>query len=358
MSNLDKILSSLNKKYKSVDQGLLAKASDQVAQVDWISTNIYALDRVMGKGLPRGRIVEIWGASASGKSTTALQIIAAVQKQGGLAAFIDAEQTYNDKWAAACGIDNENLLLVKPDYGEQALDIVEDLIDTGEMDLIVVDSVPGLLPKAIADKDVGESTIGEQARMMSKFLQKVTGKLAKTKTSLILINQTRTKIGVMYGDPTALPGGAAIEFFSSIIMKVGRDKKRTIFDKQTGDPIGHVMIVKDTKNKVSSPYREAEYMFYYHKGVDNRQTIVEEAIAKGVIVKPESGPSYRIFMNGEEHKIIGVGNIVDYLAEHKDVAKYVIAQAGIPEYYQNAFETYEELNTEVEIKPSVEEENK
>ena len=120
MSSLDKILSSLNKKYKSVDTGLLAKASDQVAQVEWISTNIYALDRVMGKGLPRGRVVEIWGASASGKSTTALQIIAAVQKQGGLAAFIDAEQTYNDKWAAACGIDNENLMLVKPDYGEQA----------------------------------------------------------------------------------------------------------------------------------------------------------------------------------------------------------------------------------------------
>ena len=250
MSSLDKILSSLNKKYKSVDTGLLAKASDQVAQVEWISTNIYALDRVMGKGLPRGRVVEIWGASASGKSTTALQIIAAVQKQGGLAAFIDAEQTYNDKWAAACGIDNENLMLVKPDYGEQALDIVEDLIDTGELDLIVVDSIPGLLPKAIADKDVGESTIGEQARMMSKFLQKVTSKLAKTKTSLILINQTRTKIGVMYGDPTALPGGAAVEFFASIIMKVGRDKKRTVFDKTTGDPIGHVMIVKNTKNKV------------------------------------------------------------------------------------------------------------
>lgn len=356
MGNLDKILSSLNKKYKSVDTGLLTKASDQFAQIDWISTNIYALDRVMGKGLPRGRIVEIWGSSASGKSTTALQIIAAIQRQGGTAAFIDAEQTYNDKWAEACGIDNNNLLLVKPDYGEQALSIVEDLIDTGELDLIVVDSIPGLLPKAIADKDVGESTIGEQARMMSKFLQKVTGKLAKTKTSLILINQTRTKIGVMYGDPTALPGGAAVEFYASVILKVGRDKKRTVFDKQTNDPIGHIMIVKNTKNKVSSPFREAEYMFFYNKGVDNRQTIVEEAIAKGVIVKPESGPTYRIFMNGEEHKIIGVGNIVDYLDEHKDVARYVVETAGIPDYYKNAFETHEELNTEIEIKPSVEEE--
>lgn len=358
MSTLDKLLNSLNKKYKSEVSNILTRASDQVAQVDWISTNIYALDRVMGKGLPRGRVVEIWGASASGKSTTALQIIAAVQKQGGCAAFIDAEQTYNDKWASACGIDNDNLLLVKPEYGEQALDIVESLIDTGEMDLIVIDSIPGLLPKAIADKEVGESTIGEQARMMSKFLQKVTGKLAKTKTSLILINQTRTKIGVMYGDPTALPGGAAVEFFASIILKVGRDKKRTLYDAQTNDPIGHVMIINNTKNKVSSPYRKADYMFKYHEGVDNRQAIVDEAIAKGIIIKPESGPTYRIYMGDEEHKIVGVGNIVKYLDEHRDVARYVIEKADIPEYYKDAFETYQESGRDEEIRPSIEEDEK
>ena len=345
MSNLDKILSSLNKKYKS--ENLLTTAADQVVQVEWIPTNIFGLDRVMGKGLPRGRIVEIWGQPASGKSTTALQIIAAVQKQGGLAAYIDAECTYDIDWAAACGVDNDNLALMRPDTGEQALDMIIDLVNTGEMDVIILDSVPGLLPSAVDEKSVGDPTVGAQARMMTTFLQKVNPRLSKTKTSLILINQTRTKIGVMYGDPTSLPGGQAIEFYASIILKVGRDKKSYERDPITGDPIGHTMMVKNTKNKVSSPGRETTYKFLYNKGAENQQAIVDEAIAKGIIIKPASGPTYRIIKDGVEHKIIGAGNIVDYLRENADVAQYVIETAEIPEYYKDAFKQDKQVSDTV-----------
>ena len=273
-------------------------------------------------------------------TTSALQIIAAVQRHGGLAAFVDAEQTYDAKWAAACGVDNDNLVLIKPEWGEQALSIVESMIDTGEMDLIVVDSIPGLLPKAIADKEIGSPTVGEQARMMSIFLQKITPKLSKTKTSLVLLNQTRTKIGVMYGDPTALPGGAAVEFYSSVILKVKRDKKEISYDKITGDPNGHKMFVKNTKNKVSSPFRETEYMFYYNEGVDNRVAIVDEALAQGIIVTPETGRTYTINADGVEHKIVNRGSIENYLTEHPDLAKYVMDKLGLPDSYKDAFTNY------------------
>ena len=336
MSNLDKILSSLNKKYKS--ENLLTRATDQVVEVEWIPTNIFFFFLVMGKGLPRGRIVEIWGPPASGKSTTALQIISAVQKQGGLAAYIDAECTYDTDWAEACGVDNSNLALMRPDTGEQALDMIIDLVNTGEMDVIILDSIPGLLPTAVDERSIGDPTVGAQARMITTFLQKVNPRLSKTKTSLILINQTRTKIGVMYGDPTSLPGGQAITFYASIILRVNKDKKRITTDKVTGDPVGHAMEVKNTKNKVASPGRQTSYMFYYRQGADNQQAIVDEALAKGVIVKPEKGgKTYTVNVNGVEHKIVGSNNIIEYLRENKEVADYVIEKAEIPEYYRDAF---------------------
>lgn len=356
MSKLDKILNTLSKKYKDIEPEIIGKASDKMAEIDWIPTNIYALDRVMGKGLPRGRMVEIWGKASSGKSTTALQIISAIQRRGGTAAFIDAEQTYDSKWGEACGINNDELIIVKPNNGEQALSIVESMVDTGELDLIVVDSIPSLLPKAIQNKEIGCPTVGEQARMMSVFMQKVTPKLAKTKTTIILINQTRTNIGVMFGDPTTLPGGASVEFYASIILKVARDKKRIVYDPVTGDPIGHYMIVKNTKNKVSSPFREAEYKFMYHTGVDNRSALVDEAVAKEVITRIGSGHMYHVIVNGVEHKINGISNIPDYLTEHKEVADFVMEKLGVSDCYKNAFTDVKSLSPEQEtIAPLTEE---
>lgn len=701
-------MEKLNNKFKpsiSEDEKLVTMADSSAAQVQWIPTNILALDRVMGGGLPRGRVVTIWGESASGKSTTALQIIAAVQKQGGNAAFIDAEQTYYPEWAEACGVDNSSLLLIRPDYGEQALDMVQELVKTNEFDVIVIDSVPALTPKAIVDKTVEERTMAETARMMTTFLSKVTPIIAKTKTALILLNQVRANVGVMYGclhgdtpirfvdgrtftieevvknkikgeiytydgdkivsgeitnwfdnglvtdkddwitfvtgsgdtqngfagvtvtpdhqiltsenvwkkakdistgdklvsfykslgkstardflygtlvgdstlskpdfkktstlqlqdnenigymewkvsklnsvfnfskhidkgfinykstsmneylgalsrsfdnrdpmfmlnnytdlsmaiwymddgsfdtkdyhcrskisvkrfskdkehlkkiadkleelgygkikidtsgsliftaegtrllhsriakyvpdcmqyklceeekgkyedftlhalftqellpvkinsitvgsprkfrkkhkydievsgygcfsagsaigsgiivhnSPTVMPGGKAIGFYSSIVLKVSKDKKQIVLDKLTGDAIGHMMIVKNEKNKVASPFRSSSYMFYYNQGADNREAVIDDAIFKGIIIKPASGPTYRINFNGQEVKIVGRGNICKYLMENQDVANYVVEATQVPEYYKNVFSKDWSVDTETEI---------
>lgn len=349
---LEKVMEKLNNKFKpsiSEDEKLVTMADSSAAQVQWIPTNILALDRVMGGGLPRGRVVTIWGSSASGKSTTALQIISAVQKQGGNAAFIDAEQTYYPEWAEACGVDNSSLLLIRPDYGEQALDMVQELVKTNEFDVIVIDSVPALTPKAIVDKAVEERTMAETARMMTTFLSKVTPIIAKTKTSLILLNQVRSNVGVMYGPTEVMPGGKAIGFYSSIVLKVSKDKKQIVLDKLTGDAIGHMMIVKNEKNKVASPFRSSSYMFYYNQGADNREAVIDDAIFKGIIIKPASGPTYRINFNGQEVKIVGRGNICKYLMENQDVANYVVEATQVPEYYKNVFSKDWSVDTETEI---------
>lgn len=349
---LEKVIEKLNTKYKpsiNEQESLVTMADSSIVNVQWIPTNIYSLDRVMGSGLPRGRVTTIWGASASGKSTTALQIIAAVQKQGGNAAFVDAEQTYSQEWAEACGVDNSSLLLIRPDYGEQALDMVKDLVETNCFDCIVIDSIPALTPKAIVDKKVEDKTMAEVARMMTTFLSKVTPIISKTKTALILLNQVRSNVGVMYGPSEVMPGGKAVGFYSSIVLKVSKDKKQIVLDKYTGDAIGHMMIVKNEKNKVASPYRSANYMFYYNEGADNREAIIDEAISKNIIIKPESGPTYTINFNGEVIKIKGRNHICEFLMEHLDVANYVVEASNIPEYYKNAFEKDWSVKAETEI---------
>ncbi len=285
-------------------------SKEAIVPIAVISTGAISFDAALGVGgVPRGRVVEIFGPESSGKTTIALQVIAEAQKAGGMAAFVDAEHALDPGYAKKLGVDVDNLLVSQPDYGEQALEITEALVRSNAIDVLVVDSVAALVPKAELDGEMGDSHMGLQARLMSQALRKLTGTVAKSRTCLIFINQIREKIGVMFGNPETTTGGRALKFYSSVRIDI-----RRIAAIKEGDVVtGSRTRVKVVKNKVAAPFREAEFDILYGEGISREGDLLDLAVAQNILEKSGSWFSYK----GER---IGQGreNARAFLKENKD----------------------------------------
>lgn len=314
---------------KQFGKGSVMKLGDyQAMNIEAIPTGALSLDVALGiGGLPRGRIIEIFGPESSGKTTLALHAVAEAQKMGGEAAFIDAEHALDPVYAKHLGVDIDNLIVSQPDTGEQALEIAEALIRSGAIDIIVVDSVAALVPKAEIDGDMGDSHIGLQARLMSQALRKLAGAINKTKAVIIFINQLREKVGIMFGNPETTPGGRALKFYSSVRL----DIRKVENIKQDGEVVGNRARVKVIKNKVAPPFREAEFDIVYGKGISKEGNILDLAVNLDIIEKSGSWFSY----NGER---IGQGreNVKQYLAENPEITAEV--EKKIRDNFNTAFE--------------------
>ena len=322
---------------KQYGKGSVMKLGEfQAMNIEAIPTGALGLDIALGiGGVPRGRIIEIFGPESSGKTTLALHIIAEAQKMNGEVAFIDAEHALDPVYAKHLGVDIDNLIVSQPDTGEQALEITESLIRSGALDVIVVDSVAALVPKAEIDGDMGDSHIGLQARLMSQALRKLAGAINKSKTVLIFINQLREKVGIMFGNPEVTPGGRALKFYSSVRL----DIRKVENIKQDGEVVGNRARVKIVKNKVAPPFREAEFDIVYGKGISKEGNILDIAVNLDIIEKSGSWFSY----NGER---IGQGreNVKNYLKENPEILKEV--EAKVRENFEQAFE--KSLGDEIE----------
>ena len=286
-----------------------------IAPIEAISTGAISIDYALGiGGLPRGRVIEIYGPESSGKTTLALQVIAEAQKTGGMAAFVDAEHALDAQYAQKLGVDLENLLVSQPDNGEQALEIVEVLIRSNSVDVVVVDSVAALVPKAEIEGEMGEAQMGLQARLMSQALRKLTGVVSKSKTTLIFINQLREKIGVMFGNPETTTGGRALKFYASVRIDI-----RRIASIKDGDQvIGGRTRVKVVKNKVAPPFREAEFDVMYGEGISREGDLLDLAVEKRIVEK--SGAWFAF--SGER---LGQGreNAKQFLKDNPDVRQTI-----------------------------------
>jgi recombination protein RecA len=286
-------------------------SKDSVVPVAVISTGSIAIDAALGTGgFPRGRINEIFGPESSGKTTIALQVIAEAQKLGGMAAFIDVEHALDPIYARKLGVDVDNLLVSQPDYGEQALEITAALIASGSIDVLVVDSVAALVPKAELDGEMGDSHMGLQARLMSQALRKLTGVVSKSKTCLIFINQIRDKIGVMFGSPETTTGGRALKFYSSVRV----DIRRIAAIKDGDSVVGNRTKVKIVKNKLASPFREAEFDIIYGEGISKEGDLIDLGVANNVIEKSGSWFSYKSERIGQ-----GRENSRQFLKDNLDI---------------------------------------
>ena len=263
---------------------------EAIVPISVISTGSISVDNALGVGgVPSGRVVEIFGPESSGKTTLTLQIIAEAQKNGGMAAFVDAEHALDPAYAAKLGVDVDNLLVSQPDYGEQALEITEALVRSGAIDVLVVDSVAALVPKAELDGEMGDSHMGLQARLMSQALRKLTGTVSKSRTCLIFINQIREKIGVMFGNPETTTGGRALKFYSSVRI----DIRRIAAVKEGDVVVGSRTKVKVVKNKIAAPFREVEVDIFYGQGISRHSDILDLGAEKGLIEKSGSWYSYK-----------------------------------------------------------------
>jgi recombination protein RecA len=288
---------------------------NQIAPIEAISTGSISIDYALGiGGLPRGRVIEIYGPESSGKTTLALQVIAEAQREGGMAAFVDAEHALDAQYAQKLGVDLENLLVSQPDHGEQALEIVEVLVRSNSVDVVVVDSVAALVPKAEIDGEMGEAQMGLQARLMSQALRKLTGIVSKSKTTLIFINQLREKIGVMFGNPETTTGGRALKFYASVRIDI-----RRIASIKDGDQvIGGRTRVKVVKNKVAPPFREAEFDVMYGEGISREGDLLDLAVEKRIVEKSGAWFAY----SGER---LGQGreNAKQFLRDNPDVRQAI-----------------------------------
>ena len=290
-------------------------SKEAIVPVSVISTGSISLDYALGVGgFPRGRIIEIFGPESSGKTTVALQVIAEAQKAGGMAAFIDVEHALDPIYARKLGVDVDNLLVSQPDYAEQALEITSALIASGSIDVLVVDSVAALVPKAELDGEMGDSHMGVQARLMSQAMRKLTGIVSKSNTCLIFINQIREKIGVMFGNPETTTGGRALKFYSS----VRADIRRIAAIKDGEIVIGNRTKVKIVKNKVASPFREAEFDIIYGEGISREGDLIDLGVAQNIVEKSGSWYSYK----GER---IGQGreNARQFLKDNPDIRQQI-----------------------------------
>jgi recombination protein RecA len=276
-----------------------------------ISTGSISFDAALGVGgIPRGRVIEVFGPESSGKTTITLQIIAEAQRMGGLAAFVDAEHALDPGYAKKLGVDVDNLLVSQPDSGEQALEITEALVRSGAIDVLVVDSVAALVPKAELDGEMGDSHVGLQARLMSQALRKLTGTVSKSRTALVFINQIREKIGVMFGNPETTTGGRALKFYSSVRIDI-----RRIASIKEGEAVtGNRTKVKIVKNKVAAPFREAEFDILYGEGISREGDVLDLAVANNIVDKSGAWYSY-----GSERIGQGRENTRTFLKENKDI---------------------------------------
>ena len=334
---------------KQFGKGSVMKLGDYTAMnVEAIPTGALSLDIALGiGGIPRGRIIEVFGPESSGKTTLALHLIAEAQKMGGEAAFIDAEHALDPVYAKHLGVNIDELIVSQPDTGERALEIAEALVRSGALDIIVVDSVAALVPKAEIDGDMGDAHVGLQARLMSQALRKLAGVINKSKCVIVFINQLREKVGVMFGNPETTPGGRALKFYASVRLDIRRVESL----KQDGEVIGNRTRVKVVKNKVAPPFREAEFDIIYGKGISKEGNILDAAVNLDIVEKSGSWFSY----NGER---IGQGreNVKEYLAKNPKIAEEI--EGKIRANYEKAFEKSlgeEELDPEQETEPSNEE---
>src|SRR5271155_5535179 len=309
MSNLDETITAIRKQH---GQGSIFKLGEkETFDVAVISTGVLSIDLAIGcGGLPRGRIIEVYGPESGGKTTLALGVIAEAQRAGGKCAFIDAEHALDTTYASKLGVDTDSLFVSQPDNGEQALEITEALIRSGDVDVVVVDSVAALVPKAELEGEMGEPTMGLQARLMSQALRKLTAIVSKSRTCLIFINQIREKIGVMFGNPETTTGGRALKFYSSIRIDI-----RRIQSIKEGDRVvGSRTRAKIVKNKVAAPFREAEFDIVYGEGISREGDLIDLGVDKGIVEKSGTWLSY-----GGERMGQGRENARTFLKENKDV---------------------------------------
>tara|TARA_Y100001935_G_scaffold255146_1_gene266780 strand:- start:4851 stop:5828 length:978 start_codon:yes stop_codon:yes gene_type:complete len=307
--SLDNALKQIEKEY---GQGTIMKlGTKDIVEVGSISTGSFSLDKALGiGGLPRGRVVEIYGPESSGKTTLTLQVIAECQKAGGSAAFIDAEHALDPEYAKALGVDIDELLVSQPDTGEQALEVTDTLIQSKSLDVIVVDSVAALVPRAELEGDMGDSHVGLQARLMSQALRKITGNIQKSNTMVIFINQIRMKIGVMFGNPETTTGGNALKFYSSVRL----DIRRVGAIKDGDEIVGNETRVKVVKNKVAPPFKVVDFQILYGKGINRVGEIIEYAVKKEIVEKSGSWYSYKGEKIGQ-----GLNKATEFLKENSKI---------------------------------------
>ncbi len=313
---LEHALADLDKQY---GKGAVMKLGEQASQnVEVISTGNLELDLALGVGgVPKGRVIEIYGPESSGKTTVALHIVAEAQKKGGICAFVDAEHALDPAYAKKLGVNIDELYISQPDTGEQALEIAEALVRSGALDVVVVDSVAALVPKAEIDGEMGDSFVGLQARLMSQALRKLTGIVSKTGTIAIFINQLREKVGVMYGNPETTPGGRALKFYASVRLDVRRGEQL----KNGSEVIGNRTKVKVVKNKVAPPFRVAEFDIIYGQGISREGTLLDMAVARDIIHKSGAWFSYKDQRIGQ-----GRENTRQYLKDNPEVAQEIDAE--------------------------------
>ncbi len=331
---LNALSAALGQIERQYGKGAVMKLGDSGANmnVETVPTGSLSLDIALGLGgVPKGRIVEIYGPESSGKTTVALHMVAEVQKRGGIAGFIDAEHALDPVYAKNIGVDIDNLYISQPDNGEQALEITETMVRSGAVDIVIVDSVAALVPKAEIDGDMGDSHVGLQARMMSQACRKLTAAISKTNCIVIFINQLREKVGVMFGNPETTTGGRALKFYSSVRLDVRRIEAL----KQGGEVVGNRTRIKVVKNKVAPPFREAEFDIMFGKGISREGDVLDLAVAQNVIQKSGAWFAYQDSKIGQ-----GRENAKQFLKEHPDildtVEKQVRAACGLPGAEQEA----------------------
>lgn len=319
---LDAAIAQIEKQY---GKGSVMKLGDNSANmnVETVSTGSLSLDIALGLGgLPKGRIIEVYGPESSGKTTVALHCVAEVQKRGGIAGFIDAEHALDPVYARNIGVDIDNLYISQPDCGEQALEITETMVRSGAVDIVVVDSVAALVPKAEIDGDMGDSHVGLQARLMSQALRKLTAVISKSNCIVIFINQLREKVGVMFGNPETTTGGRALKFYSSVRL----DVRRTESLKQGGEIVGNHVRVKVVKNKIAPPFREAEFDIMFGQGISREGDVLDLAVNAGIVNKSGAWYAY-------EGDKIGQGreNAKTYI--HENPAFFDMLEAKVRDFY-------------------------
>ena len=313
-SALEEVMKTIKKEFGEMAILRLGDAADKSVEV--IPTGSLALDLALGVGgLPRGRIVECYGHESSGKTTLALHVVANAQKAGGTAAFVDAEHALDPGYARKIGVDLDNLIVSQPNSGEEALTICEQLVKSGAVDVVVVDSVAALTPQAEIDGEIGDAHVGLQARLMSQAMRKLTGTLAQTNTPCIFTNQVREKIGVMFGNPETTPGGKALKFYASCRLQVQRIGAIKTKD---GQVVGNRTRVKVVKNKVAAPFTEAEFDILYACGISREGSILDAALNRGIVEKRGSWLAY-----GDRQLAQGSLAAIEYLKEHPEVAEEI-----------------------------------